>query len=64
MHGGTDASFATLRALRMIAGEVQRQALVMSYLDGFWIMGFGLILASPLVLLLKRPTGTSAVMAH
>jgi DHA2 family multidrug resistance protein len=64
LHGGVDPHFATMRALRTIAGEVQRQALVMSYVDGFWIMGFALILAAPLVLLLKRPSGAAAVAVH
>ena len=31
------AAFATARALKMIGAEVQRQALVMSYIDGFVI---------------------------
>ena len=64
-HGGADPNLAMMRALRIVAGEIQRQALVMSYIDGFWIMGFALILATPLVLLLKRPSGDSAAaMAH
>ncbi len=64
MNGGADPHVATMRALRTIAGEVQRQALVMSYVDGFWIMGFALIFAIPLVFFLKRPTGAVAAMAH
>ena len=48
----------------MLGAEVQRQALVMSYIDGFWIMGFGIILAIPAVLFLKRPGGGAAAMAH
>jgi hypothetical protein len=44
-------------------GKDQRlgyQALVMSYVDGFWIIGIGLVVASPLVLFLKRPPGAAA----
>lgn len=55
MRSGADAQFASLRALRVLAGEMQRQALVMSYVDGFWIMGVGLLVAAPLVFLLRRP---------
>jgi len=55
MQSGADAQFASLRALRVLAGEMQRQALVMSYVDGFWIMGVGLLVAAPLVFLLRRP---------
>jgi DHA2 family multidrug resistance protein len=64
MHGGADASYATFQALRVIAGEVQRQALVMSYIDGFWIMGIGIILAVPAVLFLQKPSGNATAIAH
>jgi MFS transporter, DHA2 family, multidrug resistance protein len=63
-HGGADPAFATARALKTIAGEVQRQALVMSYIDGFWLMGFGILLAIPAVLFLRRSTPGGAVAAH
>jgi DHA2 family multidrug resistance protein len=64
IHGGADPAYATMQALRAIGGEIQRQALVMSYVDGFWIMGIGIILAVPAVLLLKRPSGDAPAMAH
>ncbi|MDB5395056.1 MAG: EmrB/QacA family drug resistance transporter [Rhodospirillales bacterium] len=64
IHGGADTNHATLQALRAIAGEVQRQALVMSYIDGFWIMGIGIILAVPAVLFLQKPSGSAAAVAH
>jgi DHA2 family multidrug resistance protein len=63
-HGGTDPAFATARALKMIAGELQRQALVMSYIDGFWLMGFGTLLAIPAVLFLRRGVPGGAIAAH
>ena len=55
LRDGADPAFATARALKMIGAEVQRQALVMSYIDGFWLMGIGIILAIPAVLFLQRP---------
>ena len=64
LRDGADPAYATARALKMIGAEVQRQALVMSYIDGFWLMGFGIILAIPAVLLLKRPKPGAAAMAH
>jgi hypothetical protein len=48
----------------MIGSELQRQALVMSYVDGFWVMGIGIILAIPAVLFLQRPKPGAAAMAH
>ena len=69
--GGSPARhwpFACARATASIeretlAGEMQRQALVMSYVDGFWIMGVGLLVAAPLVFLLRRPPpGTVGAM--
>ena len=32
------------RALAALANQVRRQALVMAYADGFWLMGWGLLL--------------------
>jgi DHA2 family multidrug resistance protein len=64
LRDGADPAYATARALKMIAAEVQRQALVMSYIDGFWLMGIGIILAIPAVLLLKRPKPGAAGMTH
>lgn len=64
LRDGADPAFATMRALKMIAGEVQRQALVMSYIDGFWIMGIGILLAIPAVLFLRRPNGGATAVAH
>jgi DHA2 family multidrug resistance protein len=64
MQNGADGHYAQLRAIRLVAGEVQRQALVMSYVDGFWIMGVGLLVAAPLVFLLRRPAPGGAAMMH
>ncbi len=64
LHGGSDPAFATMRSLKAIAGEIQRQALVMSYIDGFWLMGIGVLVAIPATLFLKRSSGGGAAMAH
>lgn len=50
-HG--DAALASLQALKLIAGAIQRQSLVMSFMDGFWVMGIAFMLAIPAVLLLR-----------
>jgi len=64
LRDGADPAYATARALHMIGGEIQRQALVLSYIDGFWLMGVGIILAIPAVLFLQRPKPGAAAMAH
>jgi DHA2 family multidrug resistance protein len=40
-------------ALRMLAGQIQRQALAMTYNDIFWVMTCGTMLVLPLVLFLR-----------
>jgi DHA2 family multidrug resistance protein len=64
LRDGADPAFATARAMHMIGAEIQRQALVMSYIDGFWLMGFGILFAIPAVLFLQRPKPGAAAMAH
>ena len=43
-------------ALQQLAGQIQRQALVMTYNDIFWVMGVGAIVVLPCALFL-RPMG-------
>src|SRR6201996_1400609 len=64
LRDGADPAYATARAMRMLGAELQRQALVMSYIDGFWLMGAGIILAIPAVLFLQRPKAGAAAVAH
>jgi DHA2 family multidrug resistance protein len=64
LRDGADPAYATMRAMKMLGAEVQRQALVMSYIDGFWLMGIGIILAIPAVLFLQRPKPGATAMAH
>ena len=47
MLGGAEA------ALRMLSGEVMRQALVMTFNDMFWLMAVGSACVAPLALLLR-----------
>ena len=49
---------------KAMANDVYQQALVMSYIDGFWLMGIGTLLAIPAVLFLRRGTPGGAVAAH
>jgi DHA2 family multidrug resistance protein len=52
---GSDPTTATQQAHAAVWGMVQRQAAMISYLDVFRLLTFLLILAIPLVFLLKKP---------
>jgi DHA2 family multidrug resistance protein len=47
-------------ALRMIDGEVNRQALMIAYIDNYWAMMWMTLASLPLVLLLRPPAKGSA----
>jgi DHA2 family multidrug resistance protein len=60
-----DSAYGQLQALRQLAGEIDRQAMVLTYADAFWLLGVLLLLCLPLILLLKTPTRAgSAFGAH
>ena len=55
----------TPTALRVVAQQIQGQALVMTYNDIFWIMGIGTLAVLPLVLFLKPlPKDAEPAMVH
>jgi DHA2 family multidrug resistance protein len=60
-----DTGQAQLQALRQLAGQIDLQAMVMTFADAFWLLGVMLLLCLPLVLLLKAPkTAGAALGAH
>ena len=51
--------------LRLLAQQIQAEALVMTYNDIFWIMGMGTFVVLPLILFLKPlPKHAPAAMVH
>ena len=52
-HG--DPAFAHMQSLGQLAGEMQRQAAVITYSETFYVLGIALLLCVPLALLLKKP---------
>jgi DHA2 family multidrug resistance protein len=58
---GSDAVTAQAQAGRLLYGEVQRQALLMAFLDDFWLIGVVSLACVPLVFLMRRFTGGMAV---
>ena len=47
------------RAIALLAHAVQNQAYVLAYIDGFMVLGFAVIGALLLMLLLRDPPGAS-----
>jgi len=55
---GTPEAYA--RATALLAREVQKQAYVLSFIDGFMVLGFAVFVALLLILLLRDPPARSA----
>jgi MFS transporter, DHA2 family, multidrug resistance protein len=66
LHGRIpDAAAAKGAALGMLAQQVRREATVMAYADGFWLVGAGLVLSLGVIGLLRRPARMAGpVEAH
>ena len=61
----TDASVAKAQALAMFASQVQREATIMAYADGFYIVGVSLVVSLAAVAVLRKPTHQGAsIEAH
>ncbi|WP_298668466.1 MDR family MFS transporter [uncultured Sphingomonas sp.] len=58
MLGGADA------ALRAMAGTIQREALVMTFNDIFWLLAVGIAIVVPLVLFLRPLPKGQAIAMH
>jgi DHA2 family multidrug resistance protein len=50
-----DLAYGHSQALTQMANQIHTQALVMTYSDAFFVLGFGILLLSPLILLLRAP---------
>jgi DHA2 family multidrug resistance protein len=64
-HG--DKAMAHQQALEQMAGEIQRQASVITFSETFYVLGIALLLCIPLALLLKKPTqlpGAQSAAGH
>ena len=49
--------------LARLSGLIERNALVMTYSDCFWLMGVLILAMTPVVLLLRRPPASSAALS-
>ena len=61
-HGASPAE-ATQQAYALVQSTVQRQAVMLSYIDCFWFLGVAILCMIPAVLLMKKskPGGGMAV---
>lgn len=60
---GIDAATARLRAVAQLSSLIEKNALVMTYNDCFWLLGAALIAIIPIVLLLRSPKPGTATVA-
>ncbi len=60
-----DAGLAKMQAIATLASQVRREAYVMAYADGFWIVAVGLAVSLGAIALLKKPQASAGpVEAH
>lgn len=66
LHGHiADQAAAKGAAIGMLASQVRREAYVMAYADGFYIVGISLVLSLAVVAILKKPQRTAGpIEAH
>ena len=66
LHGHiADQAAAKGAALGMLAAQVRREAYVMAYADGFYLVGVSLVLSLAVVAILKKPQRTAGpIEAH
>ena len=51
----SDPILARSHAIAQLAGQVRREATIMAYADGFYLVGVGLILSLAAIALLRKP---------
>jgi len=59
MQRGSDFVTASHQSLALIYGAVQKQAALLSFIDVFYLLGWMFLLATPLVLLMRKSKPTS-----
>jgi len=55
VYGGQSYWMAQKEALGIVYGRVLRQAMMMSFVDCFWLLGVVMLLMVPIVLIMRRP---------
>ncbi len=60
-HHGMSFADATMASVVLIGKELARQAMMLSYVDTFWLLAIGSFLAAPLPLFIRKPKATQSV---
>jgi DHA2 family multidrug resistance protein len=63
MAGGSDVVSATNQAYVALYGMIQRQAAMVSFVNIFRLLGFLFLVLIPLVLIMRKPKGSSSASA-
>jgi DHA2 family multidrug resistance protein len=61
---GASAAEASQRAYALVQGTVQRQAVMLSYIDCFWFLGVAILCMIPAVFLIKKSKPGGAMAVH
>jgi len=61
---GSSAAGAAQQAYALIQGSVQRQAVMLSYIDCFWFLGVSILLMVPAVFLIKKSKSGGGMAVH
>ncbi len=64
MSRGTDAVTARNQAIASISNVVRREAYVMAYNDGFYFIGFALLLSGLALLFCKKVKAAGGAASH
>jgi DHA2 family multidrug resistance protein len=64
IRAGSDPVTATARSYAAISGMIHRQAAMVAFVEIFTLLGGIFVLLVPLVFIMKRPRGKTAVAAH
>jgi DHA2 family multidrug resistance protein len=64
MAQGADVATATRRAYGAVWAILNRQAAMLSYNEVFFILAIVFLMMAPLILLMRRPRGGGAAVAH
>ena len=61
---GASAAEASQRAYALVQGTVQRQAVMLSYIDCFWFLGVSILCMIPAVFLIKKSKPGGGIAVH
>jgi DHA2 family multidrug resistance protein len=64
MARGQPYLLAQKQAIGIVYSSVLRQAMTMSFIDCFWLLGVAVLVIMPLVLIMRRPPRAAGPVGH